>query len=110
MNERERAAVFAPKGQQDSARGFNPGYCINEEGALKVAPDRRRLAKMLRRYRSRTFSGAAFRAHLVGTLDPGLKPWAESCCPFGADQLSLCSATQTSLHYSNCFSFNSSNS
>ena len=110
MTERDQAAVFAPKGQQDSARGFNAGYCINKEGALKVAPDRRRLAKMLRRYRSRTFSGAAFRAHLVGTPDPGLKPWAESCCPCGADQLSLCSATQPHSITPNCFSFNSSNS
>jgi hypothetical protein len=101
LSRRNRASVFAPKGQQDSARGFNPGFGISKEGALKVAPDRRRLAKMLRRYRSRSFSGATFRAHLVGTPDPGLKPWAESCCPFGPDQLSLCSATQTPLHYSN---------
>jgi hypothetical protein len=94
------ASVFAPQGQQDSARGFNPGFGISKEGALKVAPDRRRLAKMLRQYRSRSFSGATFRAHLVWAPDPGLKPWAESCFPFGADQLSLCSATEASLQYS----------
>jgi len=145
LSRRERASVFAPKRQQDSARGFNPGFGISKEGALealrtprpqgaiptmrntpvlqnsmtplarirgrgrrrgrernasRVAPDRRRLAKMLRQYRSRSFSGATFRAHLVGTPDPGLKPWAEPCCPSGADQLSLCSATQASLDYS----------
>ena len=29
-------------------------------------------------------SGASFRAHLVKTPNPGLKPWAILCCPFGA--------------------------
>jgi hypothetical protein len=29
-------------------------------------------------------SGATFRAHSVKTRYPGLKPWAESFCPFGA--------------------------
>jgi hypothetical protein len=28
--------------------------------------------------------GSAFRAHSVGTIYPGLKPWAKSLCPFGA--------------------------
>jgi hypothetical protein len=33
------AAVSAPKGQQDSAQGFNPGLVIPRRRALKVAPE-----------------------------------------------------------------------
>jgi len=29
--------------------------------------------------------GSAFRALPLGTANPGLKPWAESFCPFGAE-------------------------
>jgi hypothetical protein len=29
--------------------------------------------------------GSAFRAHLLSYPNPGLKPWAEFCCPFGAE-------------------------
>jgi hypothetical protein len=34
-------------------------------------------------------SGATFRARRLGTADPGLKPWAESCCSFGAEERAL---------------------
>src|SRR5258707_10197981 len=81
--------ISAPKGQKDSAQGFNlgfnPGFGISTRRALKVAPDWRRLVKVVRQYSRRSSSGATFRAHLFGTINPGLKPWAELCCPFGAD-------------------------
>jgi hypothetical protein len=39
--------------------------------------------------------GATFRAHFIGTSNPGLKPWAESLCPFGADSGSMFMFTRT---------------
>jgi hypothetical protein len=76
----------APKGQKDSAQGFNPGLRVRtmrpESGARAV----KLLPRMVERIvRSRPpKSGATFRAHAVKTRNPGLKPWAESLCPFGA--------------------------
>ena len=80
---------LAPKGQKNLAQGFNPGYFSKKCQALpvrrssgpwdeggKVAADRR--------VASPACSGAAFRAHRIKTIYPGLKPWAESFCPFGA--------------------------
>jgi hypothetical protein len=65
---------FAPKGQLDSAQGFNPGLPRPRWPALKVAAEGRdedllyRLAPPKRDI----------------TQLPGLKPWAESWRPFGA--------------------------
>jgi hypothetical protein len=36
------------------------------------------------KYPGRTRSGATFRAHRFAVINPGLKPWAKFCCPFGA--------------------------
>jgi hypothetical protein len=76
----------APKGQKNLAQGFNPGLRVRtmrpESGARAV----KSLPRMVERIvRSRTpKSGATFRAHSVKTRYPGLKPWVESFCPFGA--------------------------
>jgi hypothetical protein len=35
----------------------------------------------------RLSSGATFRAHFARTTNPGLKPWAQSYCPFGAQAM-----------------------
>jgi hypothetical protein len=101
-----RRCLTAPKGQQDSAQGFNPGYDILKRCALKG--HKRRLGEFNGRLQSaaRTHSGAtreavlqkclvriaprdrevgdAFRAHPITLRYPGLKPWAKSLCPFGA--------------------------
>jgi hypothetical protein len=127
----------APKGQEDSARGFNPGYGKPRGAALKVLPTPRtrgaipnwrstptlppatlRVAMRAGQYsitprgrirgrgRERSASRVAverrdpvlphlsicpahriwrpFRARRAITRYPGLKPRAESCCPFGA--------------------------
>jgi len=51
-------------------------------GARGVESLRRIVERIVR---SRTHKpGATFRAHSVKTRYPGLKPWAESFCPFGA--------------------------
>src|ERR1700732_4988143 len=76
----------APKGQKDSAQGFNPGLRVRtmrpESGAraAKLLP---RMVERIVRFRTPK-SGATFRAHAVKTRYPGLKPWAKSFCPFGA--------------------------
>jgi hypothetical protein len=81
----ERLSSFlAPKGQQDSAQGFNPGYDVLTGCALKGHQIRHALLNPPVRISMRTCSGAAFRAHHTETRYPGLKPWAESYRPFGA--------------------------
>ena len=77
----------APKGQKDSARGFNPGLANPKGGALKAAQELRTASSICGGYGfSQTLrtSGATFRAHLLVTRNLGLKPQAESFCPFGA--------------------------
>jgi hypothetical protein len=74
----------APKGQQDSAQGFNPGYGAPIGCALKVAPERVRRWCGIHEFNTPHQVWRPFRAHHVKTLYPGLKPWAESCRPFGA--------------------------
>jgi hypothetical protein len=79
-----RPCLTAPKGQQDSAQGFNPGYGILKRCALKG--HKRRLGEFNGRLQSaaRTHSGATFRAHPITLRYPGLKPWAKSLYPCGA--------------------------
>jgi hypothetical protein len=82
---KERIVVSAPKGQQSSAQGFNPGLAVPKRCALKVAPedDRREFWRTILTKRHQ--SGATFRARRVLIPNPGLKPWAEFFCPFGAE-------------------------
>ena len=94
---------LAPKGRKDSAQGFNPGLDITFAGALKAALDPRRVGKAIHLEHIQSGAtreavlglpspnctpqlgvGSAFRAHSVGTIYPGLKPWAKFLCPFGA--------------------------
>jgi hypothetical protein len=74
----------APKGQQDSAQGFNPGYGAHVGCARKVAPEGVRRWSGIHELNTPHRFWRPFRAHRVKTLHPGLKPWAESCRPFGA--------------------------
>jgi hypothetical protein len=68
-----------------------------ERCASRVAPDGSGLVDLVRQCSWRSSSGATFppssqipelwrtgRARLSETHNPGLKPWAESLCPFGA--------------------------
>jgi hypothetical protein len=76
----------APQGQKNLAQGFNPGLRLQtmrpESGARGVKSLRGIVERIVR---SRTpKSGVTFRAHSVKTRYPGLKPLAESFCPFGA--------------------------
>ena len=81
VNRREFAhRCLAPKGRQDLAQGFNPGYGVLIGCALK---GHRTYYSTLR---SRIRSGATVRAHPNGTVYPGLKPWAKSYRPFGAEE------------------------
>jgi hypothetical protein len=80
-----RPCPTAPKGQQDSAQGFNPGYWVPARSALKVAPERVRARCWTREVTTPRHLWCPFRAHPVIIISyPGLKPWAESCRPFGA--------------------------
>jgi hypothetical protein len=76
----------APKGQQDSAQGFNPGYRFLWRCALKWRQSWSNALNPWIPHDRRTHSGTTFRAHTMGPPYPGLKPWAESYCPFGADE------------------------
>ena len=75
----------APKGQNRTAQGFNPGYGVLERRALKGHQTwcTRLCSRMP--VSARTRSGATFRAHHIVTGYPGLKPWAILFRPFGAD-------------------------
>jgi hypothetical protein len=82
--QRQKTRNLAPKGQKDSARGFKPGYGKQSGAALKAAVERRNpvlphlsICPAHRIWRP-------FRARRAITRYPGLKPRAESCCPFGA--------------------------
>ena len=76
--------VPAPKGQQNSAQGFNPGYGILMRRALKGHQIGFGAPNWLIPNIGRTPSGATFRAHPTIPRYPGLKPWAKFYCPFGA--------------------------
>ena len=79
----------APKGHNRTAQGFNPGYRVLERCALKGHQSRCTLSSLRVPYLARTRSSATFRAQLMATRYPGLKPWAVLLCPFGADDDSL---------------------
>ena len=94
--------MFAPKGRKDSARGFNPGLGVKKRRALPVRRSSgmwdeggkghqtwRLLGEFVREPATQSPSGATFGAHLVGSTNPGLKPWAKILGPFGAAGLSL---------------------
>jgi hypothetical protein len=60
-----------------------------ERSASRVAPEFGAVTPKIadRRFgRPRLIFGCPFRAHRQKTHDPGLKPWAESCCSFGAEE------------------------
>jgi hypothetical protein len=81
-----RYAKRCGRGHKSLAQGFNPGLGVLKRCALKghqIRCDERKLhASILGE--NRAYSGATFRAHLLGTINPGLKPWAMIFCPFGA--------------------------
>lgn len=78
----KRVWLSAPKGQQDSAQGFNPGLKVFMQYALKGhdqkcglrCDDANLYAPIVAHLSGRTD---------FGTTNPGLKPRAESCSPFG---------------------------
>jgi hypothetical protein len=90
----------APKGQQDLAQGFNWEPPSHERRALKGrqieftydAEVRSNWSTLQSRtlilcndgYETHLVSCRPFRAKQFFLRFPGLKPWAKSCCPFGA--------------------------
>jgi len=81
----------APKGQKDSAWGFNPRLRVTKRRALKAAPEIHSVWENL--YPPQIELAvrnpcAAFRARPSGLANPGLRPRAESFCPFGAINVS----------------------
>ena len=78
------------KGDQVSAKGFNPGLGNSRRCALKGHhnPARHIGSKSFARVSSfsRHFQGAFLRGGYPG-LKPGLKPWAQLFCLFGAQDL-----------------------
>jgi hypothetical protein len=91
------SSFLAPKGQQDSAQGFNPGYDVLTGCALKGHQIWHGLLNPPVQIPMRTCSGATFRAHHIETRYPGLKPWAESYRPFGARNEDSLSAVACSM-------------
>jgi hypothetical protein len=84
-------STLAPKGRRDSAQGFNPGYhilrrCAWDEGGKGQQIWRDGLNLRIQRPVPAS-SSATFRARRIGVVNPGLKPWAESFCPFGASSV-----------------------
>jgi hypothetical protein len=77
--------LSASKGHKDSAQGFNPGLLVPMKCALKVAPEVIAQRDLTPTSAATVQSGATFRARFPLTPNPGLKPWAESLCPFGAE-------------------------
>jgi hypothetical protein len=80
------AKMLAPKGHKTLAQGFSPGLGVLKRCALKgqqVRCDERKLRALIL-HEPQAYSGATFRAHLFGTIHPGLEPWAKIFCPFGA--------------------------
>ena len=74
----------APKGLEDLAQGFNPGSVVPAERALKVAPEGVRRGRWEYSFDQSTPICCHFQGTSLLTHNPGLKPWAKSCCPFGA--------------------------
>jgi hypothetical protein len=104
----------APKGRRNLAQGFNPGFDGFKRRALKGHQIwYEAWISKPQTFAKATLSGATFRAHAPGTLNPGLKPrlrkasvaasysvmqgrktrarrseakaaWAKFLCPFGA--------------------------
>lgn len=81
------ATGFCPEGAKGLSPRFNPGLGVLEERALKghqtAIGEWTMQDKFMRA--ERIPSGATFRAHLFPTDNPGLKPRAESCRPFGTN-------------------------
>jgi hypothetical protein len=77
--------IAVPKGHNRIAQGFNPGYRTLERCALKGQQSWCTSSRLRFLDLARTRSGATFRAHLMATRYPGLKPWAVLLRPFGAD-------------------------
>jgi hypothetical protein len=75
--------MAVPKGLEDSSRAFNPGFDIKKNCALTAAPDRAAISRAHVPTPDARPSGATFRARSIQTINPGLKPWAESLSPFG---------------------------
>ena len=79
------AGLEVLKGDQISAKNFNPGLGNSRRCALKGTVIRRAISD---RNHSRVSS---FSRHFQGAFlrggYPGLKPWAQLFCPFGAQDL-----------------------
>ena len=80
------ADCTAPKGLENLAQGFNPGYGTLTQRALKGHKNGCVASSSAIQNAVRTRSGATFRAHPMATPYPGLKPWAILLGPFGADE------------------------
>ncbi len=87
----KNCTYLAPKGLKIIAQGFNPGLTAPKRRALKVAPVfGLPLPQTIERWAGyRPSIWCPFRAHRLKTPNPGLKPWAEIYCPFGAKASSL---------------------
>src|SRR5271165_3766088 len=86
VNTREAVQVSSLKGDQSSAQGFNPGLGNSRRCALKGHQN------PARHIGSKSFACiSSFSRHFQGAFlrggYPGLKPWAELLCPFGAQTL-----------------------
>ena len=80
------STYLAPKGLEIIAQGFNPGLTAMKRRALKAAlVFGLRLPQMIECWAGYPpWIWCPFRAHRLKTPNPGLKPWAEIYCPFGA--------------------------
>src|SRR5260370_31506308 len=86
VNMKEAVQIPPLKGDQISAQGFNPGLGNSRRCALKGHQN------PARHIGSKSFACvSAFSRHFQGAFlrggHPGLKPWAELFCPFGAETL-----------------------
>jgi hypothetical protein len=74
----------AQKGHNILAQGFSPGNTAPIRCALKAAPDRIRAALCFDELEVPNRGWCPFRTGHINISYPGLKPWANMLCPFGA--------------------------
>jgi hypothetical protein len=81
-----RDGFDAPKGPNNLAQGFSPGLAVQimrPESGARIRSFSQSLSRSIGRP-ALPMSCASFRARGLGSTNPGLKPWAELFCPFGA--------------------------
>lgn len=81
-----RDGFDAPKGPKNIAQGFSPGLAFQKmrpESGARIRSFSQSLPGLMGRP-ALPVSCAPFRARGLRTTNPGLKPWAELFCPFGA--------------------------